>query len=51
MFMRDGLHLRVKLDWNNMLRKTANECRNTVKYGIGRIIEQFVPFKKTRQTV
>ena len=45
MFMRDGLHLRGKLDWNNMLRnKTANECWNIVKYGIGSIIEQFVPF-------
>ena len=36
----------AKLDWNNMLRKTATECWNILKCEIESIIEHFVPLKK-----
>ena len=40
----------AKLDWKNMLRnEIAIECWNILKYEIGRIIEHFVPLKKTRK--
>ena len=37
----------AKLDWNNMLmKKTAIECWNILKYEIESIIDKFVPLKK-----
>ena len=36
----------AKLDWNNMMNKTAIECWNILKYEIESIINKFVPLKK-----
>ena len=40
------------IDWNNTLKnKTATECWNILKSEIDCVVEQFVPLKKTGETV
>ena len=42
----------AKIDWNNTLKnKTATECWNILKSEIYCVVEKFVPFKKTGETV
>ena len=42
----------AKTDWNNTLKnKTATECWNILKSDIDRIVDKFVPLKKTGETV